>query len=69
MNLPLSSVVADIVLQDLELHSLSNLSFILLFYFKYINDIALVIDKDGIDNYYLDVFGFFYHMLYFFRIL
>ncbi|KAM0724705.1 hypothetical protein ACS0PU_009089 [Formica fusca] len=41
MGSPLSPIIADIVLQDLEEKALSTLTFIPSFYFRYVDDIAM----------------------------
>jgi len=41
MASPISSMVADLVLQSLELQTLESLSFKPIFYFRYVDDIAL----------------------------
>lgn len=46
MGSPLSPIVADITIQDLE--SLNTLTFHILFYFRYIDDIIVVLPNDKI---------------------
>jgi len=41
MGSPLSPIVADLIMQELESHTLKNLSFIPPFYTRYVDDIAL----------------------------
>jgi len=41
MGSPLSPVIADLVLQDLELVAINNLPFHLPFYYRYVDDIIL----------------------------
>lgn len=46
MGSPLSHIIADITLQDLELKALESLKFNIPFYFRYIDDIiAIPTDK------------------------
>ena len=49
---PLSSIIADTVMQDLESVSLNKLSVTPLFYVRYVDDIALIIDCH--DNAHID---------------
>jgi len=49
MGSPLSPIVADLVLQDLETHSLRSLPFKPDFYFRYVDDIILSTTKSRID--------------------
>jgi len=49
MSSPLSLIVADLALQDLELHTLSKLPFSLPFYVKYVDDIVLVAPHHSLD--------------------
>jgi len=41
MGSPLPPIIADLMLRNLESHILKNLSFIPLFYIRYVDDIAL----------------------------
>jgi len=41
MGSPLSPIVADLIMQDLELHTLKNLQFIPPFYIRYVDDIVM----------------------------
>lgn len=50
MGSPLSPIIADITLQDLELHVLNTLTFSISFYFRYVDDIALAAPKDKINE-------------------
>jgi len=49
MGSPLSLIVADIVMQDLETECIKKLDFHLTFYFRYVDDIILVTPNDKID--------------------
>jgi len=49
MGSPLSPIVADIVMQDLENHTLNALKLILIFYVRYVDDIALAAPTDKIN--------------------
>ena len=44
MGSPLSSIVSDIVMQDLEIKALQRLSISPFFYVRYVDDIALAYD-------------------------
>ncbi|XP_029673125.1 uncharacterized protein LOC115241501 [Formica exsecta] len=50
MGSPLSSIIADIVLQDLEEKALSTLTFIPSFYFRYVDDIAMTAPYSFMDH-------------------
>ena len=50
MGSPLSSILTDLVVQDLELVSLNKFSVTPLFYVRYVDDIALAIDNAHIDE-------------------
>jgi len=49
MGSPLSPIVADIVMQDLETECINNVDFHLTFYYRYVDDIILASPKDKID--------------------
>jgi len=49
MGSPLSPIVTDLALQDLELHTLSKLPFSLLFYVRYVDDIVLAAPHHSLD--------------------
>jgi len=49
MGSPLSSVIADLVLQDLELVAINNLPFHLPFYYRYVDDIILAAPSNSLD--------------------
>jgi len=44
----LSLIIADLVMQDLETKAIAMLGFQLPFYFRYVNDIMMVIPSDMI---------------------
>lgn len=50
MGSPLSPIIADIVLQDLESKALQQLKFVPTFYFRYVDDIILTVPSNQIDN-------------------
>ncbi|XP_039312984.1 uncharacterized protein LOC120359472 [Solenopsis invicta] len=50
MGSPLSPVIADIVMQDLESKVLNNINVILPFYVRYVDDIALAAPTEVVDN-------------------
>jgi len=64
MGSPLSPIVADLVLQNLESHILDELSFIPPFYIRYVDDIALAALYTLFDE-LLDIFNFFHPRLKF----
>jgi len=64
MGSPLSSIVADLVLQNLKAYTLDKLSFIPLFYIRYVDDIALAAPCTLFDE-MLDTFDFFHSRLKF----
>jgi len=49
MGSPLSPIVADIVMQDLETQCINNFDFQFTFYFRYVDDVILAAPKDKID--------------------
>ena len=50
-NSPLSSILADLVMEDLQLFLLNKLFVTSLFYVRYVDNIALAIDNAHIDLY------------------
>lgn len=58
MSSPLSPIIADIVLQDLEDRALANLNFTLSFCVRYVDDVALYVPSSSV-NYTLNVFNSF----------
>jgi len=56
MGSPLSPVIADIVVQDLESIALNSIGIDLRFYFRYVDDILLVSPKNQLDR-ILDTFN------------
>jgi len=50
MGSPLSPIIADLVMQDLESHTLKNLSFTPPFYTRYVDDIALAAPSTQINE-------------------
>jgi len=49
MGFSLSPVIADPVLQDLEISAIKNLPFYLLFYYRYVDDIVLTAPSNSLD--------------------
>lgn len=49
MGSPLSPVIADITMQDLESRVIGTLPFNLPFYFRYVDDVALSVPSSGLD--------------------
>jgi len=45
MGSPLSPILADLVLQDLEMNAIENLSMEIPFYYRYVDDIALAVPR------------------------
>lgn len=64
MGSPLSPIIADIVLQDLEKKALKAINVELSFYFRYVNDIIMSAPVDKIND-ILDVFNGFHKRLQF----
>jgi len=50
MGSPLSPILSDIVMDDLETHCLSLLSFNVLMYYKYVDDIFTIVPRTKIDE-------------------
>ncbi|RLU15924.1 hypothetical protein DMN91_011681 [Ooceraea biroi] len=50
MGSPLSSIVADMVLDDLESQCLTNLDFKIRVYYRYVDDIFMIISKDRLHD-------------------
>jgi len=50
MGSPLSPMVADLIMQSLELQTINNLSFVPIFYFRYVDDIALAAPSSYLNN-------------------
>jgi len=64
MGLSISSLLADIVLEDLEKHCIKNLAFDIIFYYRYVDDIILCLpDENTIDI--LNSFNNYHHKLKF----
>ena len=49
MGKPISPILADIVMQDLETYALRKLCFDSIFYFRYVDDILLCVPKNLIN--------------------
>lgn len=56
MGSPLSPIISDIVLQDLELQALNKLTFNISFYFRYVDDTILTILSNQV-NHVVNVFN------------
>jgi len=50
MGSPFSLMVADLIMQSLELQTINNLSFVPIFYFRYVDDIALAAPTFYLNN-------------------
>ncbi|KAL6421230.1 hypothetical protein ACFW04_013653 [Cataglyphis niger] len=50
MGSPLSPILADIVMDDLETHCLSLLSFAVLMYYRYVDDIFAIVPRAKVDK-------------------
>jgi len=50
MGSPLSPVIADIVMQDLEKSVLGNFSFTIPFYYRYVDDLVMAVPTTEIDH-------------------
>jgi len=64
MGSPLSPIVAEIVMQDLEENVLKTLNLSLLFYHRYVDDIVFAIQDNNV-NYILDAFNNYHRKLKF----
>jgi len=64
MRSPLSSIAANLVMQELERVSLNKLKFTLDFHYRYVDDIALSIPKQNFDT-LLSIFNEFHSRLKF----
>ncbi|XP_025261928.1 uncharacterized protein LOC112637139 [Camponotus floridanus] len=64
MGSPLSPIIADIVLQDLEEKALNILRFTPRLYFRYVDDILMTVPSDSIDS-TLSIFNSFHDRLQF----
>lgn len=64
MGSPLSPIIADIVLQDLERRALDRLSFTLPFFVRYVDDLALAVPSSMVDH-TLNTFNSFHTRLQF----
>jgi len=49
MRSPLSPMLADIVMQDLELKAMENLNFVIPVYYRYVDNILLIIPAEKVD--------------------
>ena len=56
MESPLSPILADLVMNDLEVERLSNLNLTVLFYYRYVDDILLALPEGEVDK-VLEVFN------------
>ena len=50
MGSPLSPIIADITLQDLEIRAIETLPFELPFYFRYVDDVVLAVPSHSLDT-------------------
>jgi len=50
MGSPLSPIIADLVMQDLEVHILNSLNLNLPIYYRYVDDILLAAHKNDINH-------------------
>jgi len=64
VDLPLSPIIANLVLQDLEERTLEKIDCNILYYFRYVDDILLSAPSDQISK-ILDIFNNFYSRLQF----
>jgi len=49
MGSPLSPIIADVVMRDLEIYCLNKINYKLTFYYRYVDDIVLASPSDKID--------------------
>jgi len=64
MGSPLSPIIADIVMQDLEKSVLDSLELETKFYYRYVDDIVMTVDKNDIP-YILDSFNKYHERIQF----
>ena len=64
MGSPLSPIIADLVLQDLETEVLSTFDFQVPFFLRHVDDIATAVPRDMV-NFILDKFNSFHPRLQF----
>jgi len=64
MGSPLSPIIADLVMEDLETNALNNISFRLPFYYRYVDDIMLAVPHNKSKD-VLDIFNSFHPRLQF----
>jgi len=64
MGSPLSPIIADIVMQDLEKDSLNKINFKLSFYYRYVDDIIMAVPSDNVSQIY-HIFNNYYDRLKF----
>jgi len=64
MGSPLSPIIADLVLRDIETKAISKLNFELPLYYRYVDDILLAASKDQLDA-ILDTFNSFHQRMQF----
>jgi len=64
MGSPLSPIIADVVMQELETTVLSAVNFQIPIHFRYVDDILMAVPQDKID-YILNVFNSFHSRLQF----
>jgi len=64
MGSPLSPIIADLVMRDLEEWALENVDFVPSFYVRYVDDVAMAIPRHSVDL-VLNNFNFFHPRLQF----
>lgn len=64
MGFPLSSLLADIVMDDLETYCLNNLTFKVPVYYRYVDDIFMIVPRVKVDE-LLTTFNNYHHRLKF----
>jgi len=64
MGSPLSPILADLVMQDLEMYALEKLDIEILFYYRYVDDIALAVPRYQ-SNEFLSLFNSFHPRMQF----
>ena len=64
MGSPLSPILANMVLQDLEEEIITKNNIVLSFYFRYVDDILLAVHKESVDE-FLELFNTYHERLKF----
>ncbi|EFN67721.1 hypothetical protein EAG_07710, partial [Camponotus floridanus] len=64
MGSPLSPIIADLVLQDIENKALFKIGKKIKFYYRYVDDVLMAVDRDALQN-VVEIFNSFHNRLKF----